>query len=339
MSQPQLTTENPQKNGKNSKNELELRVVPSAEVAEDNFASPIPNRDEAEVALSQEEREDNFDAVSIQEAEPSETRDLAPTPMRIENEGGVMARPQRNKRPPAWLGDFVIGGELKQCLLDSQVHNTHVAIAQKQLDNPPLEIYDMWHLSDDEDRKERRLPGEDLDINWISAATKRQITDRFYEATASEGRCTEPECSYSTLSRRKLLEHIVTHYHIYVTDCNYLTSRRDSVVKHLRICHGWRGSITQADTGSWRRLRDSHPNLPTSCPPLPMSTLQYRQASKCSEERRDIVDTPAVAVKKVKISTNKEEPVVKLEEAPIVVVARRVELRMTSPLTQRFTSS
>ena len=39
------------------------------------------------------------------------------------------------------------------------------------------------------------------------------------------------------------------------------------------------------------------------------------------------MDTPAVAVKKVKISTKKEEPVEKLEEAPIVVVARRVELR------------
>ena len=243
MSQPQLTTENPQKNGKNSKNELELRVVPSAEVAEDNFASPIPNRDEAEVALSQEEREDNFDAVSIQEAEPSETRDLVPTPMRIENEGGVTARPQRNKRPPAWLGDFVIGGELEHSLLDSQVNNAHVAMAQKQLDNPPLEIYDMWHLSDDEDRKERRLPGEDLDISWISAATKRQITHHFYEATACEGRCTEPEYNYSTLSRRKLLEHIVTHYLIYVTDCNYLTNRRDSAVKQLRICHGRRGII------------------------------------------------------------------------------------------------
>ena len=135
------------------KNELELRVVPSAEVAEDNFASPIPNRDEAEVALSQEEREDNFDAVSIQEAEPSETRDLVPTPMRIENEGGVTARPQINIRPPARLGDFMIGGEFEQSLLDSQVNNTHVAMAQKQLDNPLLEIYDMWHLSDDEDRR------------------------------------------------------------------------------------------------------------------------------------------------------------------------------------------
>ena len=130
--------------------------------------------------------------------------------MRIENEGGVTARPQRNKRPPVWLGDFVVGRELEQSLFSSQPENPHIAMAQKQLDNPPLDIHDMWHLSDDEERKERRLPGEDLDLSWITAATKNTITDRFYESTASYGRCTEAECSYSTLSRRKLLEHIVT---------------------------------------------------------------------------------------------------------------------------------
>ena len=46
------------------------------------------------------------------------------------------------------------------------------------------------------------------------------------------------------------------------------------------------------------------------------------------------MDIPVVAVKKVKISTKKEEPVVKLEEAPIVVVARRVELRRLARLRE-----
>ena len=108
MSPPQLTTENSQKNGENSQRngenslkngensekELELKVVPSAGVAEDNFASPRPNQAEAEVALPQAGGEGNSDAGSPQGAETCETRDLAPTPMRIENEGGVTARPQ-----------------------------------------------------------------------------------------------------------------------------------------------------------------------------------------------------------------------------------------------------
>ena len=218
--------------------------------------------------------------------------------------------------------------EIWKSLVSSQVNSTQLNMAQKQLDSPLLEHHDMWHLSDDEDRKERHLPGEGLDISWIAAATKRQITDRFYEATTSEGRCTEPECEDSTLSRRKLLDHIVTHYIIYVTDCNYLTSRRDSAVKHLRICHGRGGSITQADTGSWRRLRQSNPNLPTSCPSLPMSTMQYRQASRCSEERRDIINpNPPAAVKRIKMTDSKKELVEKPKELPIVVVERKVELR------------
>ena len=151
------------RNGENSENELDLGVAPSAEVTEDNFASSEPNQVEAEVALPEAGGEDNFDAGSSQEAETCETCDHAPTPMRIENEGGVTARPQRNKRPPVWLGDFVVGRELEQSIFSSQSENTHIAMAQKQLDNPPLDIHDMWHLSHDEERTERRLPGEDID--------------------------------------------------------------------------------------------------------------------------------------------------------------------------------
>ena len=52
----------------------------------------------------------------------------------------------------------------------------------------------MWHLSDDEDKTEKRLSGEGLDISWIKAATKRTITDKFYAATAGEGKCTVDGC-------------------------------------------------------------------------------------------------------------------------------------------------
>ena len=99
-------------------------------------------------------------------------------------------------------------------------------------------------------RKEKRLPGEGLDISWISANTKRKITNQFYAATAAEGKCTVEGCEYVTLSRRKLLEHLVTHYIVYITECEYVTSRRDSAVKHLRTCHDRAGSITQSDASS-----------------------------------------------------------------------------------------
>lgn len=38
----------------------------------------------------------------------------------------------------------------------------------------------MWQMSDHEKRKERRLPGEGLDISWVMEATKKTVTDWFY---------------------------------------------------------------------------------------------------------------------------------------------------------------
>ena len=235
-----------------------------------------------------------------------------------------MDRPQRVRRPPAWFGDFITGGELEQSFTDSHRNNTHlsaaVTMAQQQLEQP-LELMDMWSPSDDEERQEKRLPGEGLDISWLAPTTKRIITDRFYEATAQEGKCGVENCDYTTLSRRKLLDHLVTHFVVYVTDCNYITS--DSAVKHLRTCHNRLGSITQTDEGSWKRLRDANPHLPTSCPLLPMTAYQYRTASRCQEERP--VTSLPVSVKRIRTVDNPEP--VRVEQKPIVCVEQRVDLR------------
>ena len=182
----------------------------------------------------------------------------------------------------------------------------------------------MWHLSDDEERRERRLPGKRLDISWLSDSTRAAITDLLYSSTAQEGKCVVENCSYSTLSRRKLLDHIVTHRIVYSTDSQYITSRRDSAVKHLRICHNRKGSITQVDADSWRRLRESNSSLPTSCPSLPMTPAQYRQASRCTETDEQSSGEVPVLVQRI---SNSKKTVKAVEEAPIVLVERRMELR------------
>ena len=135
---------------------------------------------------------------------------------------------------------------------------------------------DMWSPSDDEECQDKRLPGEGLDISWLAPTTKRIISDKFYEATAQEGKCGIENCDYTTLSRRKLLDHLVTHYIVYVTDCNYITK----CSKHLRTCHNRLGSITQTDEGSWRRLREA------MLPMLPMTAYQYRTASTVGAKKK-----------------------------------------------------
>ena len=252
-----------------------------------------------------------------------------PTPLDSGVEGEAVNCPQRVRRPTAWLEDFVTGGDLDQSLAGSQPNHTHlkkITMAQRQLDQLSLDLQDMWHLSDDEERKERKLPGEGLDISWVSASTKRTIANQFYAAMAAEGKCPIGDCEYVTLSRRKLLEHLVTQYVVYVTDCDYVPSRRDSAVKHLRTCHNRAGSITQSDASSWSRLRESNPNLPTSCPPLPMNSHQYRAASSCNEERPVTVATHPIAVKRIRTAERQQELPASPEQPPMVKVEQRVEL-------------
>ena len=87
-------------------------ALPSQEI-EDNSNNLDLIQDDVGVALPPQEIEDNPDANHEQEeAEPSVTRDPAPIPLDSGVEGGAVERPQRVRRPPAWFGDFVTGGEL-----------------------------------------------------------------------------------------------------------------------------------------------------------------------------------------------------------------------------------
>ena len=130
-----------------------------------------------------------MDKTSIQDAGLRETCDLTPTPIENRVEKEVSASSQRIRRPPAWLGDLVSGGDLDQSLTSSQDHHAsslNQIMAQQQSDQPPLDIQDMWRLSDEEDRQDKRLPGDGLDISWVAAETKSKVTNQFYELTASE---------------------------------------------------------------------------------------------------------------------------------------------------------
>ena len=122
-----------------------------------------------------------------------------------------------------------------------------------------------------------------------------------------------------TLSRRKLLDHLVTRFIVYVTDCNYMTSRRDSAVKHLRTCHNRLSSIMQTDESSWRRLRGINPHLPTNCPPLPMTAYQYRTVSRGQEGKTPA--NPPIAVKRIGTVNDSIEPN-RVEQPPIVKVEK-----------------
>ena len=116
-SKRRLQVEITQEKTRNEENNLELRVVPPVE---HNSYGLLPETDDMAVALPQErkdnstpESEDNPSIQKEKEVDSSQPCDTIPTPIRRgEEEKTVSACPQRNKSPPAWLGDFVTGGEL-----------------------------------------------------------------------------------------------------------------------------------------------------------------------------------------------------------------------------------
>ena len=119
---------------------------------EDNSTAEKEDNSIAEIE-DNSEREDNSaieieDDLSVQQegTEPSQPCDAISSPIsRDEDEQTVSARPQRNKRPPAWLGDFITGGELEQSFSNdttTRMRAIHTAdMAQRQLECPSaLEI-------------------------------------------------------------------------------------------------------------------------------------------------------------------------------------------------------
>ena len=89
------------------------------------------------------------------------------------------------------------------------------------------------------------------------------------------------------------------------------------------IVSGRKGSITPMDASNWRRLRDVNPNLPTSCPQLPMNPVQYRLASRCTKLQAD--KKVSTTIKRVKVTTGEQND--RPEESPLVIVERKVEMR------------
>ena len=69
-------------------------------------------------------------------------------------------------------------------------------------------------------------------MSWLVDKTKQHFTEACYAATARDGVCQLQDCTYTTKSSCKLLNHLVTCYVVYVVDCDNLPGCRDSLVKH-----------------------------------------------------------------------------------------------------------
>ena len=89
--------------------------------------------------------------------------------------------------------------------------------------------------------------------------------------------------------------------------------------------------LMQTAGGGWKETNPNPPSTPTSCPSLPMTPLQYCQASRCTETVEQPSGGLPILVKRIDTSrstanVSKQKPPRAVEEAPIVLVERKMEL-------------
>ena len=163
-------------------------------------------------------------------------------------------------------------------------------MAQAQIRmHPEFNIREVWHLSDEEDAREHVLTSSQTDIMHVSQQTKQRITNLFYDVTAADGNCTVRGCTVGSSSRRKIQEHCESHFLVYSASCGYITSRRDSVSKHIRKIHNKQGFISQWDASSWPEFSQLNEDLPEDCPELPLNLKLF--GNRCGRMISMEVDT------------------------------------------------
>ena len=139
---------------------------------ERNSNATLPNDEESVVALPQE-REDNSsecnhgsEAELNQPSEPDQSRDDVASPASHREEEVIPIRPQRDKRPPAWLEDFITGGELEESLaVQPETLAAHSVKVSKQTPLPAVEETPIGLV---EMELHRQLIGLEEDILWCT---------------------------------------------------------------------------------------------------------------------------------------------------------------------------
>jgi hypothetical protein len=208
-------------------------------------------------------------------------------------------RPKRVRRQPIRLGDYETNGATvnsvsvrnKENCCQSIDKTTSERMAQRQLQErqlgPVLEIHEDGELSEGEsvesvegetmqpvqENKENviTLTGTTKDHTYVSDKTVNLVSFQFRQSRPY-GSCIVKGCRYSTTASDRLQIHIEQHHVVYARKCGFISSNRDSVLKHGRKKHsGSKSRIIQCDRYNWNQVRHLVSGLPAECPALPMA--------------------------------------------------------------------
>ena len=210
-------------------------------------------------------------------------------------------RPQRERRAPHYLRDFVATvGHLPGtvCTVKTCAHQLYSReMAQRpgeKLVRPEVDILDVLEegelpdLFDAEPKNmeteqvakdpepEFVLNGHSVDYSEVRSKTISKIRE-LYNDSILAGRCQKQDCTYETTSVERMKVHSESHYIIYVSPCTFFSSCRDSVKKHMRRQHPGApvSTVTQVDKRHWAGLRLEMPSLPCNWPRCPVAAKDY----------------------------------------------------------------
>ena len=128
--------------------------------------------------------------------------------------------------------------------------------------------------SDTDDPKEEPITlsrtgtGTTIDRILVDPVTRVRIQKY---ANLSKGICSLPECPYQSKNTAAFYRHVESHNILYICDCGYYSSVRDTTTRHVRRIHlrDPATRITQVDRRNWTGARKVIAGLPHRMPRLP----------------------------------------------------------------------
>ena len=116
----------------------------------------------------------------------------------------------------------------------------------------------------------RKGTGVTMDRLLVDISTRRRI-QKYYNDSQPLGRCQVPQCLYQSNNGPAFYRHVETHNLLYICDCGYYSSVRDTTTRHVRRVHHHDASIriTQTDRHNWGAARKVIAGLPHRMPKLP----------------------------------------------------------------------
>ena len=240
-------------------------VVPSplTPIRERVVPSPVtPAREE--VVQSPTLREDNTQSPPTSQLEENNVASEPATE-------AVNNRPTRERRAPAWMGDYTtdfpsLSESVTSCrAVKLDIYNSlTMAQAQLRLDND----------TPNTDNRNIILSGCKKVTIRISKDTRQAILETYSNTLTADGRCVVENCLYRSTSSREVQRHVESHYLLYAVNCGYVTNGRDNAIEHMKNNHQRSGWIVQLDEHSWSDYCDDNPEVPKNLPTLPLDARQ-----------------------------------------------------------------